>query len=143
MKTTIKMIISHFLVICVSVMFFTSILNLLLGHKFLPIEYPFYVLLTGLITSLPSALFYFKNEPSKKQYYFRFLIHFCIIETIVIVEGSMIGWCNNITEAIIVFVIVILVYAAVLLYSWLEKTYTAKNINEALKKFHKQNNDSE
>lgn len=55
----------------------------------------------------------------------------------------MIGWCNNITEAIIVFVIVILVYAAVLLYSWLEKTYTAKNINEALKKFHKQNNDSE
>ncbi len=143
MKTTIKMIVSHFLVICVSVMFFTSILNLSLGHKFLPIEYPFQILLTGLITSLPSALFYFKNEPSKKQYYFRFLIHFCIIETIVMIEGSLIGWYNDITEAIIVFIIVILVYAAVLLYSRLENTFTAKSINDALKKFHEQDNDGE
>ncbi len=143
MKATIKMIVSHFLVICVSVMFFTSILNLSLGHKFLPIEYPFQILLTGLITSLPSALFYFKNEPSKKQFYFRFLIHFCIIETIVMIEGSLIGWYNDITEAIIVFVIVILVYAAVLLYSRLENTFTAKSINDALKKFHEQDNDGE
>lgn len=143
MKATIKMIVSHFLVICVAVMFFTSILNLSLGHKILPIEYPFQILLTGLITSLPSALFYFKNEPSKKQFYFRFLIHFCIIETIVMIEGSLIGWYNDITEAIIVFVIVILVYAAVLVYSRLENTFTARSINDALKKFHEQDNDGE
>ncbi len=143
MKAIIKMIVSHFLVICVAVMFFTSILNLSVGQKFLPIYYPFQILLSGLITALPSALFYFKNEPSKKQYYFRFLIHFCLIETIVMIEGSLIGWYNDIAEAIIVFVIVILVYAAVLVYSRLENTFTARSINDALKKFHEQDNDGE
>lgn len=139
MKATIKMIVGHFLVICVAVMFFTSTLNLILGNKYLPICYPFQILLTGLITAVPSALFYFKNEPSKKQFYLRFLIHFCIIETIVMIEGSLFGWYSDIGEAIIVFVIVILVYLAVLLYSRFEDANTAKNINNALERFHKEN----
>lgn len=139
LKATIKMIVSHFFVICVAVMFFTSILYLSLGYKLLPIYYPFQILLTGLITSLPSALFYFRSEPSKKQYYLRFFIHFCLIEAIVMTEGGLMGWYGDISEAIVVFVIVILVYAAVVLYSRLEDAHTAKNINDALDKFHKEN----
>lgn len=139
MKDAIKMVVTHFFVICVAMLFFTSVGNLLEGVTALPIAYPFQVMITGLLTAVPSLLFCFKNEPSKKQFYLRFFIHYCIIEAIVMTEGALLGWYSDFINALVVFVIVMLVYAVVLLYSHYVDSDTANNINKALNRFHDEN----
>lgn len=42
---------------------------------------------TGAVTSIPSLLFYFKEEPTKLQARIRIVIHFCLIQAIVMTEG--------------------------------------------------------
>lgn len=139
MKDAIKMVVTHFFVICVAMLFFTSVGNLLEGVTALPIAYPFQVIITGILTAVPSLLFYFRNEPTKKQFYLRFFIHFCIIEAIVMTEGALVGWYSDVINAVIVFVIVMLVYSVVLLYSHYVDSDTANNINKALNRFHEEN----
>lgn len=139
MKEAIKMVVTHFFVICVAMLFFTSVGNLLEGVTALPIVYPFQVMITGVLTSVPSLLFHFKNEPSKKQFHLRFFIHFCIIEAIVMTEGALVGWYSDFINALVVFAIVMLVYAVVLLYSHFVDSDTANNINKALDRFHEEN----
>ncbi len=140
MKETIKMIVSQFFVISVAVLFFSSFLNFINGNKFLPIEYPFQVLLTGILTSIPSLIFHFRKEPSQKQFLIRYFIHFCLIVIIVMAEGAWFGWYYGFFEGIIVFITVIMVYAIVCLYTFFENKTVAKNINDALERFHKQEN---
>lgn len=143
MKDTLKMVLSHFFVICVSVMFFMGISNLVCGNKTLPIDFPFQVLITGVLTALPSLLFYFKNEPTKKQLYMRYIIHFFIIEAIVMTEGFAFRWYGNIAEAVTVAIIVVLVYAIVLSYTIFSEKAAARKINDQLKKFQDRENEEE
>lgn len=143
MKDTLKMVLSHFFVICVSVMFFTSISNLVCGNKTLPIEYPFQILINGVLTAPPSLLFYFKKEPTKKQFYTRLIIHFFIIEAIVMTEGVVFRWYGNIAEAVTVAIIVILVYAIVFSYTMFSDKAVARKINDKLKKFQDRENEEE
>ncbi len=144
MKDIIKMIVTDFFVICVSILFFTSVLNYFNGAEFLPINFPFEIMLTGILTAIPSMFFYFKNEPTKKQFYIRMFFHFCVIELIVMAEGALLGWYNDLPGAAVIFVTVILVYAVVVLYTIFQNLSTAKNINEALAEFQEQDeNDNE
>lgn len=142
MKNAFKMSVTHFFVICVAILFFTTISNLVAGNKTLSIQFPFQIMITGVLTALPSMLFYFKNEPTKRQYILRFVIHFFIIEAVVMCLGFAFNWYDNIIEALCIAFVVVLVYAVVLIYTKFSDMTTAKDINDALNKFHN-GNDSE
>ncbi len=144
MKDTVKLVISHFFIISTGVLFITSLSNLLFeGNGPLSPELPWQVFLTGILGALPTFLFGFKNEPTKKQFRVRTVIHFFVIETVVMTEGALFGWYGSIIGALILFVVILAVYLFVWAYSYFMNIHLARGINAALKRFNEDDEDEE
>lgn len=139
MKETLKVLINHFLIITVGVLFFTSLLDLILGNTVIKVEFQFQIIFTGFICALPTLLFYFRNEPTKKQFFIRVLIHFILITAIVMIVGKYFCWYSDVIEGLLVFAIVVGVYLLAWRYTIFMNMNEAKKINEALANFNKEN----
>ncbi len=140
MKDAIKLVVTHFFIITVSVMFVISVSNSVAGVKYYSSDFPWQIIITGIITALPTFLFYSNKEPTKKQYIVRFIIHFILIETIVMIEGWILNWYSTFLNGLIIFGMVVFVYAVVLAYTYFVSSNTAKSINKALEKFNADEN---
>ena len=140
-KDTVKTIIMHFFVITVCVMFVISAANALFtgfNYTITP-DFPWVMMLTGLLGALPSLLFCFRNEPTKKQFILHVILHYFAIEAVIMTEGGILGWYTNFEEGLVVFGMILIVYALAWLFSFLTDKNDANKINAALKEF---NNDS-
>lgn len=135
MKDVIRLIITHFFIITVSVLFFVSLTNQLRGIQAYSAEFPWVIMLTGIIGAIPSALFFFKKEPSKNQFRLRLLIHYVVIEAIIMTEGFILKWYESFAEGLLIFAIVLLVYIIVFAYTYFVAFNTAHSINKALEDF--------
>lgn len=140
MRDLMKYLISQFFVITVGVLVITSLPNLgatINGEETVVYNafYPYMVIFTGFLSSLPSVLLWFREEPTKKQCYTRMAMHFVAVEVIVMLEGLWFEWYKNATEAIKLFGLVILVYLFVYMYSYYTNKDTAEAINDALARF--------
>lgn len=144
MKDTVKLVISHFFIISTGVLFISSLSNLLFdGNEPLSPELPWEILLTGILGALPSFLFYFKNEPTKKQFRNRCIIHFFAIETVIMLVGALFKWYEGLVGALVFFAVVLAVYLFVWAYSYFMNMHLAKDINAALKRFNEDDEDDE
>lgn len=144
MKDTVKLVISHFFIISTGVLFIISLSNLLFdGNEPLSPELPWQIFLTGILGALPSFLFYFKNEPTKKQFRVRTVIHFIVIEAVVMTEGALFKWYEGLVGALVFFAVVLAVYLFVWAYSYFMNMHLAKDINAALKRFNEDDEDDE
>ena len=142
MKDTVKIVITHFFIISTGVLFIISLSNLLFdGNEPLSSELPWQIFLTGILGALPSFLFYFKNEPTKNQFRLRTVIHFIVIETVVMTEGAFFGWYESLIGALVHFVAILAVYLCVWAYSYFMNIHLAKGINAALKRFNEDDED--
>ena len=98
LKSMCRMVIMQFFIITVCAMFVIAATNTLFsGGMNYPIDatFPWVMMLTGLLGSLPSLLFFFRNEPTKKQFYIRVVIHFFAIEAVMLIEGRILGWYST------------------------------------------------
>lgn len=144
MRDTVKLVITHFFIISTGVLFIISLSNLLFdGNEPLKPELPWQILLTGLLTALPSLLFSFKKEPTKKQFQLRVAIHFIVIETIVMTEGILFKWYEDFISALVLFFVILAVYIFVWAYSYFMNIHLAKGINAALKRFNEDEDSDE
>lgn len=144
MKDTVKLVITHFFIISTGVLFIISLSNLLFdGNEPLSPELPWQIFLTGILGALPTFLFYFKNEPTKNQFRLRTVIHFIVIETVVMTEGVLFKWYEGLVGALVFFAVVLAVYLFVWAYSYFMNMHLAKDINAALKRFNEDDEDDE
>ena len=144
MKDTVKLVITHFFIISTGVLFIISLSNLLFeGNEPLSPELPWEIFLTGILGALPSFLFSFKNEPTKKQFRVRTVIHFIVIETVVMTEGALFEWYGGLADALVLFVVILAVYLFVWAYSYFMNMHLARDINAALKRFNEDDEDDE
>lgn len=134
-KGTAKLVFEQFLMITVGVLLGTSILFLIDGQEVIPVYYPFEIIFIGFVTSLLSFMYYFKKEPTKKQFIIRVIIHFILLVIVVIGLGAMLNFYDSFEGALIVFVVILFVYAFVWIASAIINKKTSDEINEALKKF--------
>ncbi len=138
MKEWIKVVGMHFFIITVGVLFFTSIGPFIecgfSGELIYPSWYPFMVILTGFIGAIPTFLFYFRKEPTRKQFFVRTILHFIIIETLIMIEGWLFRWYDEFIQGLIVFIMIFVVYLFVWFFSFKLDCSLADNINNALKK---------
>ncbi len=134
MKDTIKMAISHFFIITVCVTAAIGILNYFVpDHSGYPKEFPLHLLLIGVTSALPSLLFYFKKEPTRRQFVIRVILHFCCIMAVVLGEGWLLGWYESVTEMLSVGAVVVIVYLAVWIITRRVNKNAADGMNRALK----------
>ena len=140
MKDAIKLVISHFFIITVCVLTVIGVSNLFTSDfSGYPKEFPLHLLLIGASSALPSFLFYFKNEPTRKQFVIRIILHFCCIMAVVLGEGRLLGWYDSFAEMAVIAGMIVLVYLAVWFISVRAGSKTEQNINEALKNINNDN----
>ncbi len=140
MRDMIKYVVSQFFVITVGILFVSGIVNfaaVLNGEELAPYtpHYPLMIIFTGILSSLPTCLLWFREEPTKKQCYLRMLLHFVLVEAIVLAEGWWLLWYKNLAEGMKLAGIVILVFLFVYVYSYFINKDTADSINAALERF--------
>ena len=130
MKEAIKLVVEHFFMITVGVLFFTSFGHI--GAESIPSFYPWMVLLSGVAGSVPTLLFYFRTEPTKKQFIVRVILHFVVIVTLIMTLGFIFGWYTDFSEGLIILGVILAVYASVWFLSYKLNVSMANNINDAL-----------
>ena len=86
-------------------------------------------MLTGLAGALPSVLFFFREEPTKFQFYRRVAMHFALI------EGAVLNWYSNFSGALLIFTAILAVYLLVWFFTMLLNKNAADGINKALQEF--------
>lgn len=143
MKESIRFVVMNFFVITVGVLFVISLATTLGGVEYYPTEYPWMILLTGLLTSFPALIYHSKKELSGKQLKIRFVIHFIVVAGIVMTLGYIWKWYESLGYAVIVFLMYMFVYAIVMAYSYFIQYRTAISINKALKDFNANENNQE
>lgn len=143
MKEAIKMVITHFFVITVAVLFFTTLSNTIERVEEYPISFIWQVFITGIVSALPSFIFYSKKELTKRQWKIRYGVHFILIESIILTEGWIFNWYSSFLSALIIALIVILVYAVVFTYSYFIQFNDAQKVNSALQAFNQDEEEKE
>lgn len=143
MKETIRFVIMNFFIITVGVLFVISLATTLSGVEYYPAEYPWMVMLTGLLTALPAFIYHEKRAISKKQLILRFIIHFTVTGAIVMFLGYIWKWYESFGYAVLVFLMYVFVYAIVSAYSYFIQYRDAQSINKALERFNADENNQQ
>lgn len=96
------------------------------------------VALFALLSDLASLVYWSKKELTNSQLIFRKIIHFILIEAIILSMGNIWGICSGILQNVIFATEIFGIYAIVSLIDWMIDRKTANDINEKLKVIHKE-----
>lgn len=117
----------------------TAFIVTIVGITFLfdPKEYiPGYVLvqiaLVGFLSTLPSVVFISKEEYTKKSYIIRTIIHFILLNIIVLSVGYAFDFYNSLIGGISVFITILIIYVIVTVSQLVFNKNEADKINKIL-----------
>ena len=142
-KDILRLAVSHFFIITVCVMFVVSAANLLFYKDFnysIDGTFPWVMMLTGLLGALPTLLYYFPKEPTRKQFYIRVALHYLLINAVILGEGRLLGWFSTVPQMLIIAAMILAVHGLVWLFSSIAEKTQADNINKALQRFNEDDN---
>ncbi len=88
--------------------------------------------LFALAGNLPSLIYYSKKELSIKSRKIRMVLHFILIEVVVLSFGNLMGQVSGVVDNILFAVEILVIYAFVILVTWLLDRKTANDINQQL-----------
>ncbi|MBE9914916.1 DUF3021 domain-containing protein [Paenibacillus donghaensis] len=91
-------------------------------------------MICALVGVLPSHIFDFFANPSEKGMRIRILIHFIIVEAVIIVFANMMGWVTGVSASVILALEIAIIFGIVQLLVWKSDLKVANEINEQLKK---------
>lgn len=89
--------------------------------------------LFGFVGVLPSLVTYSKKELSAKQMFFRLVIHFMLLELLILLFASFTGLITSPDIAISLALSVLIIYLTVQLVMWFNDKRAATEMNTALK----------
>ncbi len=90
------------------------------------------MLLFSLAGDLPILVFYSKREMSQKEMNVRLLIHFLLLECVLMVLGRFFGLYKSFLQGVFFFFIVLVVYVIIRASVFCEDIRRAKQLNDAL-----------
>lgn len=114
---------------------------LIIGAVFLTPSYTInrdYILLTMLFAAvgdLPSIVLWSKSELTENSRRLRIIIHFILLELVILTFAGINGIVSGFIEYLILGVEIVVIYLMVRLITWRGDLATAKKINEKLKNF--------
>lgn len=99
------------------------------------------VALFALLSDFTSLVYWSNTELTDKQQITRRIIHFVLIEGIILSMGNLWGICSGILQNVIFGVEILGIYVIVCIIDWMIDCKTAKDINEKLKGIHMESDD--
>jgi hypothetical protein len=122
-------ILRNYFIIFTVILLVTALLNQ--SHSFTFREI-ILVALFALAGDLPTLVYYSKKELSPRSRFIRDVIHFLLLETVIVTFGNILGQVSGVRQSIILALEVLLFYLLVILITWLIDHKTAKDINKQL-----------
>ncbi len=106
------------------------------------VQYLEWMLLFSALGDLPALVFYSGKELTEKQWRIREVIHFVILETVLLTAANCLGMYHTFLQGIVFAGIILLVYVLVRAVCFAGDFQTAKNINDQLKEIRKREKDN-
>ena len=97
------------------------------------LDYFCWMLVFALAGDLPSLLFYSRKELNEDQWNVRFVIHFVVLESVLLTFAKYLGMYQTVLEGIFFAVIILVVYIVVRAVCFAGDKMIADEINERLK----------
>lgn len=88
--------------------------------------------LFSLAGNLTSLVFYSKTELSVRHRYIRTVIHFVLLEAVILILGNILGQVSGIIQTAILSLEILGIYALVIIIAWLIDRKSANDINQRL-----------
>ncbi len=123
-----KMLRNYFIIFSVIILL-TAVLNPTHAFTFRIIILAALFALAGDLTNL---VYYSKKELSHKSRYIRKVIHFLLLEVVIVTLGNIMGQVSGVKQSAILALEVLVICMLVLLITWLIDRKTAKDINKQL-----------
>ncbi len=99
----------------------------------LPESFLWHAGIFSLFAALPAAVYYAKDELTRRQWRIRTIIHTALIEAVLMTAGYALDMYNGVWGAVAFFITVLAVDGAVRLVTYLTDRSTADAINQKLK----------
>lgn len=96
-------------------------------------DYILLVMAFAALGDLPSMIFWSQSEQSEKSRRWRSIIHFLMIEAVVLVFGGLTGIASDFGEYVLFALNILVIYLLVRFITWRGDVATANRINEKLK----------
>ncbi|WDV45804.1 DUF3021 family protein [Clostridiaceae bacterium M8S5] len=133
-KNYIKRFINNYCItFAIIVMFITILRQIFAPNEYFELKEVFIYMTCAFISCLPGLIFYSPKEISEKQMKVRRVIHFVLLEIVLLVFGNIL---NILTSKIMTFLLALqiaIIYIVVRFLSWTEDKKDAHSINEKLK----------
>jgi hypothetical protein len=136
MKITdyIKKFIRNYLIIFAIIVISITILREILSpEKYFKLKDIYIYMLCALVGNLPSLMFYSSREISEKEMRLRVILHFVVLEAVLLTFGNVMGLVNGSLSTILFAFQIAVIYSLVRYLSWMDDRKVAHRINEKLK----------
>ncbi|HDX9577694.1 TPA: DUF3021 family protein [Bacillus pseudomycoides] len=139
----IQNIIRNFLIIFASIIIIITILRqIYYPNMAFDLKSIYIIIAFSFLSALTGFMLYSPNEISEKKMRIKIAIHFFTLEILLITLGSILGIVKSGLNVIIIALQIAVIYIIVRLLSWKNDIKEARKINEKLKTFKKNDNES-
>lgn len=128
-----KLIRDYFIIFAIVVICITVLRQIFSPDEYFELKDIFIYMICALAGDLPSLILYLPKEISEKAMRIRVIIHFVVLEAVLLILANVTGWVTGILSTTILAFQIAVIYGLVRLLSWSANRKTAHRINEKLK----------
>jgi hypothetical protein len=128
-----KLILDYFRIFAIVVISITAFRQIFQPDKYYELKDIYIYMICSLVGDLPILIFYSQKEISEKQMRVRILIHFVVLEVVLLTLGNVMDLVKGNLNTILFAVQIAVVYGFVRFLSWMDDRKTANRINEKLR----------
>lgn len=130
----IKRLIRDYLTIFAIIVITVTVLRqIFIPNEYLRLTDIFIFMLCALAGDLPSLIFYSSRELSEKEMRLRIIIHFMVLEAVILILARVMGWVNGIVNTVFLAIQIALIYIIMRYISLMDDRKIANSINKKLK----------
>ncbi|WBW95841.1 DUF3021 domain-containing protein [Oceanirhabdus sp. W0125-5] len=134
LKEYIKKFISDNLIIFAIIVICITILRQIFApDEYFELKDIFNYMICSFVGNLPSIILYSSKELSEKELRLRIIIHFVVLEVVLLSFTNVFGFISGIKETILFAFQIAVIYVLVRFLSWMDDRKSADKINEKLK----------
>lgn len=108
-----RLIRDYFIIFAIIVISITVLRQIFLPDAYFELKDIFIYMICALVGDLPSLIFYSPKEISEKEMRLRIIIHFVVLETVLLILTNVMGWVNGILNTILFAFQIAVIYVLV------------------------------
>lgn len=128
-----KLIRDYFIIFAIIVICITLLRQIFSPDAYFKTKDIFIYMVGALLGDLPSLLFYSPREIPEKEMRLRSMIHFVMLEAVLLIFGNVLGLVNGILNTVIFAIQIAVIYVFVRFLAFIDDRKAANGINEKLK----------